>query len=206
MSSLQPLNLNTKHMRLTYAAITISILLLASIAFPIGTASAKKKIVAHGTIAIDFGDCTPPADTSGCISTRVIDGVTTIVTRDFFFVQTGEFSGHGNGIDITTVDGFILTSSAAGSFTGSVGGKEGTFALVSSSIVDVCLFPSIIVDGNFEIVEGSGVGDFEGVCGFGTFSLDDVVGTPLDITHVLAFDKDCKKFSVNDFLKILSDE
>ena len=82
-----------------------------------------------------------------------------------------------------------------------------------TSISDLTLVPGggpVKYQGNWTIVEGSGAGAFEGVCGFATFSLNDVItieDPPLpDITNVLMFGDDCEDFDVGGFLDILNDE
>ena len=77
-----------------------------------------------------------------------------------------------------TIDGPIRTASIRGLFSGSFGGKLGTYAFLGSSVSDLSRLEvdgTIMFEGNWAIVAGSGTGSFEGVCGFATFSLNDVI-------------------------------
>ncbi len=180
----------------------------------LGIGDQRDVIVAHGTLAVDTPlTCFPPAVTTGCISIQTVDGGSkTIFIGDYFITQSGNLPGHIRELQMVTIDGPIRTASIRGLFTGSVGGKVGTYGFVGSNISDLSLVPDggpVMFQGNWAIVEGSGTGAFEGVCGFATFSLNDVIipGVTLpDITNVLVFGDDCEDFDVGDFLDILNDE
>ncbi len=181
----------------------------------LGIGDQRDVIVAHGTLAVDNPlTCFPPFVTTGCVSIQTVEGGSkTIYIGDFFITQSGDLPGQIRELQMITIDGPIRTASIRGFFTGSFGGKLGTYAFLGSSISDLSLLEvdaTIMFEGNWAIIEGSGTGGFEGVCGFATFSLNDVItieDPPLpDITNVLMFGDDCEDFDVGDFLDILNDE
>lgn len=181
----------------------------------LGIEDQRDVVVARGTLSVDTPlTCFPPFVTTGCVSIQTVeDGSKTIYIGDFFITQSGDLPGHVRELQMITVDGTIRTASIRGFFTGSFGGVLGTYSFLGSSISDLSQMEingTIMFEGNWTIVEGSGTGGFEGVCGFATFSLNDVITVekpPLpNITNVFAFGNDCEDFDVGDFLGILNDD
>lgn len=96
---------------------------------------------------------------------------------------------------MVTIDGPIYTASIRGLFTGSVGGKKGTYAFVGSSTSDLSPVPDggpVMFQGNWAIVEGSGkVVSRVSVDSLHSALMTSLGGTLPDITNVLLFGDDC---------------
>jgi Protein of unknown function (DUF3224) len=76
-----------------------------------------------------------------------------------------------------------------GTFWGTLNGHSGSFAFLAHLQTDRSNLPAAPIEGKFVVVEGTGMGAFEGICGGGTFR-SGTAGTDYDFTF--RFGKDCK--------------
>ena len=73
---------------------------------------------------------------------------------------------------------------------------EGSFSFIVHLIGDRVNCPCppgvVPIDGNVVVIEGTGKGELEGICGGGTFKGTGVAGVPTDYDYTFRFGKDCK--------------
>ena len=93
--------------------------------------------------------------------------------------------------DVTEKKTFARTD---GVFWGTLDGKKGTFAFGFHFVVDrsACPCPpgANTFEGMFVVIEGTGTGELEGICGSGTFN--GRTGQPTVYDYTFRFGKDCK--------------
>ena len=81
-----------------------------------------------------------------------------------------------------------------GQFWGTLAGFEGSFSFIVHNVVDrsACPCPpgATPFEGKFVVVEGTGSGGLEGICGGGT--LKTVVGVGTEYDYTFRFGKDCR--------------
>ena len=186
VSSLQPLN--TKYMRVAYAAILTSILVFASISLVVPSiASDDDSDESNGVIVSGSAStrgtifCFTGADPEpDCIKDRKVDldddGVfdLRVTTRQLVseFLEGSVLVGKFVGVQTIWEDLHTNVAHAefTGTFAGTVGDSEpGTMTLVSTLVSDRSRAPEFFsFDFSTIVLEGSGIGGLEGICGGGT--------------------------------------
>jgi len=94
--------------------------------------------------------------------------------------------------DVVEKKSFITVT---GTFFGTLNGSEpGSFSFIVHNVVDRsgCPCPPAVTpsQGKFVVVEGTGSGGLEGICGSGTFASPTGLGSTYE--HTYRFGKDCK--------------
>src|SRR3972149_2260878 len=155
-----------------------------------GPAVESKKIKATGTYATIVG-----ATYHGAVDIDLppADGVPDITTRDRLL--TSIYSGvlQGTGVSEQILTQFpakgISTSSALGTFTGTIGDSElGSFSLIIKLTYETAAYPPSTgskFEGPFLVVQDSGQGGLKGICGSGI--IKGTIGTPTDSTYDITF-------------------
>jgi plastocyanin len=127
----------------------------------------------------------------------VVDDYNIVVIRN----ETGGSSGHGELI------GFVTTATDTGSnirkstmiltYSGTIGNsRPGVFSAIAT-VTYVGGYPSVVVNGRLYVIEGSGGGGLEGICGGGTFQ--GMLGPPFTFDDTYYFGASCASvsYSVN---------
>ena len=199
ISSLQPLN--TKHMRLTYAAIIISVLLLASLG-GVGLSAADHKEnpskkhdgLRRANVGVFVATATTVLLHDQVVGPHTINTETTV----------GEYSGDVAGTLACTRTVILnfgelrFTGTAICNFVGSVLGSD------PGSMTKIFSFDGPFggpVPGTVQFSQG--VGGLQGICGGGTFL--NVAGEVF-YDYVFAFGDDCDDLDMSDFLDALEDD
>ncbi|MFQ6095405.1 MAG: hypothetical protein ACE5NN_04615 [Candidatus Bathyarchaeia archaeon] len=130
---------------------------------------------ATGEIETIFPTCAVP-DYEDCIAKYVIDNQR-LMTRDSISVFSGTLVGNATGLQHLTQrlneNKSIIT--AIGSFWGTVGESDvGTFSSIFTVYTDLSAFYAgegpITWEGKIVVIEGTGMGGLEGICGGGTIT------------------------------------
>lgn len=183
ISSFQPLN--TKYMRIAYAAIIASILLLAVLSPPLLIAASDDddggNVITGSSTTFALLPCFTGADPElDCIQDRKVDmdgdGIDDlrITTRQTIvdFLEGGVLVGRAVGVQTIWEDLHtkLATASSYSSFSGTVGDSEpGSMMLMGSLESDRSEAPAFFsFDFTTVVVEGSGIGGLEGICGGGS--------------------------------------
>ena len=80
-----------------------------------------------------------------------------------------------------------------GQFWGTLEGFEpGSFSFIVHNVVDRSNLPATPFEAKFVVVEGTGSGGLEGICGGGTLKTDGTPGAATEYAYTFRFGKDCK--------------
>ncbi|MBI2938334.1 MAG: DUF3224 domain-containing protein [Thaumarchaeota archaeon] len=190
------MHLTNPYARKATILVVASILLLAGVAAISpslaagGPAIESKKIRATGNLATIVGATYHAAVP---IDLPPTDGVPDITARDRLLASTYSGTLQGTGVSVQTLTQFpaegISTSSALGTFTGTLGdSKLGSFSLILKLTFDTAAFPPPVgskFEGPFIVVQDSGQGGLEGICGSGM--IQGTIGTPSVSTYDITF-------------------
>lgn len=169
-----------KVIRISTIVIIFSALLIATIAtisLSYAGQGTQGKVISGSASILTTAPCRSEPET--CIMDRLVDLDGDLVddylmtTRQVLHTVTGILEGMGFGTQTITQD--LNTNKAYArsldTFTGTVGDSEpGSFSWVTTFVSDRSQAPDLIQwEGNIVIVEGSGTGGLEGICGGGTY-------------------------------------
>ena len=181
----------TPHIRIALVVAVASVLLLATMGTQISPVSAKSEIHATGTYL-----------TTGLLPDehQRTSGDLTIFLRLLHSKYVGDLQGDAVAEALIVQDNVVEKVGfprSDGTFRGTLNGgsEKGTFAYTTHWVADrtACPCPPGLnpIDGNFVIIEGTGTGAFEGICGGGTFNIP-AGGLPATYDYTFRFGKDCK--------------
>jgi len=170
----------------------ISLILLTAGLLAIGQSSAaghRAEIRATGTFSTTF---------SSNIGDQSV-GNLNILSRYAVSSFTGSFVGTAVSLQTIARDDVVekkAFQTNVGSIWGKLGDLEGSFSSITHVVVDrsQCPCPPGLtpIEGNLVVVEGSGKGELEGICGGGTIKSSLPLGSGTDYDFIFRFGEDCK--------------
>ncbi len=200
------------YMRIAFAAGAALILLMASLATTGQSmaAGAGAEIRATGTFTTRFSSNICHEDPlkrpePSCVPTQTV-GDLVIFSRYNVSTYTGSLVGTTVSLSTTARDDVVgkkAFASTRGTFSGTLElepgtlSKPGSFALLSHFVTDRSdlTVPFLPIEGRLVVVEGSGMGGLEGICGGGSFKSVLEGGLSTGVTEfdfTFRFGKDCR--------------
>ena len=179
--------------RVVFTGGLILMLVVSSSMGPASHVRAAAAIHAVGTLTTYFF----PNALGGAIASRDVPQggpypLLNATARFAVSTYTGSLEGTTLTLQIIARDDAFLKrafQTNPGTFWGTLNGQPGSFAFILHLQTDRSQLPAAPIDGKFVVVEGTGMGAFEGICGGGAFRTG-AVGTDYDYTF--RFGSDCK--------------
>ena len=184
-----------RQVRIAFVAGTALILLTAGLA-AIGQSSAaghRAEIRATGTFSTSF---------SPNIADQSV-GNLNIFSRYSASSLTGSFVGTAASLQTIARDDVVekkAFQTNVGSIWGTLAGLKGSFSTITHVVADrsqcvlgvPCPANLIPIEGNLVVVDGTGKGELEGICGGGTIKSALPLGSGTDYDFIFRFGEDCK--------------
>ena len=120
-----------------------------------------------------------------------------IISRYAVNTYAGDLQGRSVALQTVVRDDVVekkTFQTNTGTFWGTLDGSElGSFSFISHLVADRSVPGSAPFEANFVVVEGTGRGGLEGICGGGLIKTEDVGGTVVTVyNYTFRFGKDCK--------------